>query len=354
MKIAIHHRGGSFSDRWIKYCENNNIEYKIVNCFDSNIIEQISDCDGFMWHWAQWDSKAILFAKPLIMSLEKAGKNVYPNSKTSWHFDDKVGQKYLFEALKIKTVPTWIFYDKKRALEFVKNTSFPKVFKLRGGSSSENVKLVKSPKKAKQLIKIAFGKGFEISDTWNVFNDWVLKFERNKSIKNFIHILKGLYRLLYKKHDERLRTRDKGYVYFQEFIPGNKYDVRLVVIGDYCFGLRRFCRKNDFRASGSGLCAYEPELFDKTMIKTAFDISRKLDIQSVALDFLHDVHDNVITEISYCFTIHPLDNCLGYWDTDLQWHKGNFNLQEIIIKNFIKSIDNKRKVHLASEEQLTN
>ena len=40
MKIAIHHRQGSFSDRWIEYCETNNIEYKIVNAFDNNIIKK--------------------------------------------------------------------------------------------------------------------------------------------------------------------------------------------------------------------------------------------------------------------------------------------------------------------------
>ena len=38
MKIAIHHRPGSFSDRWIEYCEKEGIEYKIVNCYDNDIV----------------------------------------------------------------------------------------------------------------------------------------------------------------------------------------------------------------------------------------------------------------------------------------------------------------------------
>ena len=36
MKIAIHHTRGSFSDGWIQYCEENNIDYKLVNYFDQN------------------------------------------------------------------------------------------------------------------------------------------------------------------------------------------------------------------------------------------------------------------------------------------------------------------------------
>ena len=33
MKIAIHHRKGSFSDRWIVYCKKEGIEYKLVNAY---------------------------------------------------------------------------------------------------------------------------------------------------------------------------------------------------------------------------------------------------------------------------------------------------------------------------------
>jgi len=93
MKIAIHNRPGSFSDRWIDYCKQNKIAYKIVNCYDSNIISQLKDCDGLMWHWNQEDYRAQNFARQLIISVEKMGIKVFPNSNTCWHFDDKVGQK---------------------------------------------------------------------------------------------------------------------------------------------------------------------------------------------------------------------------------------------------------------------
>src|SRR5690554_6932264 len=120
MKIAIHNRPGSFSDIWIHYCNNHNIRYKIVNCFDNDIISQLNDCDGLMWHWPQWDSRAVLFARQLAHSLEKSGKKVYPDVQTSWHFDDKLGQKYLFEALRLDSISTWVFYNKIHALNWLK------------------------------------------------------------------------------------------------------------------------------------------------------------------------------------------------------------------------------------------
>lgn len=39
MKIAIHHRPDSFSERWIEYCKKENIDYKIVNAYDNDIEE---------------------------------------------------------------------------------------------------------------------------------------------------------------------------------------------------------------------------------------------------------------------------------------------------------------------------
>jgi len=50
MKIAIHHREESFSNEWISFCKEKNINYKIVNCYDTDIISQLGDCDVLMWH----------------------------------------------------------------------------------------------------------------------------------------------------------------------------------------------------------------------------------------------------------------------------------------------------------------
>ena len=65
MKLAIHKREGSFSDKWIEYCERNNINYIIVNAYSNNIINELKDCDVFMWHWIHYDYKALIFAKKL-------------------------------------------------------------------------------------------------------------------------------------------------------------------------------------------------------------------------------------------------------------------------------------------------
>ncbi len=141
MKIAIHHRKGSFSDRWIQYCEIHNIVYKLVDCYSNKIIEDLKGCDGLIWHWNQNDYKAALSARQITKSIESMGLKIFPDTNTSWHFDDKVGQKYLLEAINAPMVESHVFYTKKEAMEWLSSTSFPKVFKLRGGAGSVNVKL---------------------------------------------------------------------------------------------------------------------------------------------------------------------------------------------------------------------
>lgn len=146
MKIAIHN-SGSFSIRWIKYCKKYAIPFKTVNCYDSDIIKQLKDCDALMWHHDHGKFKDVLSAKKILFALEHAGIKVFPDFHTAWHFDDKVAQKYLLEAINAPLVPSYVFYDKKEALDWATATTYPKVWKLKGGAGAANVKLVRSKKK---------------------------------------------------------------------------------------------------------------------------------------------------------------------------------------------------------------
>lgn len=338
MKIAIHSSKGSFSDRWITYCQANKVNYKVVNCYESNIIHHLDGCDGLLWNWNQNDYKAALFARQLTISLEKKGLKVFPNVNTSWHFDDKVGQKYLLEAINTPLVKSYIFYSRSEALNWLETTAFPKVFKLRCGAGSSNVRLVKNKKTAKSLVKKAFGNGFAKVNNGSRLRDRIWLLKRDKNLNAIGGVIKGFARMFIRTKSERSLPKEKGYIYFQDFIPNNQYDTRIVVIGDRCFGGIRFCRKGDFRASGSGISKYETELIDKNFIRIAFDIAKKLNLQSVAFDFVWDNDSPKVVEMSYCFLGESADRCQGYWERDLKWYNDNINPQYLIIKNFMNSI----------------
>ena len=337
MKIAIHHSKNSFSDRWIKYCQDNDIDYKLVNCYESDIINQLENYDVLMWHWSQEDPKANLFAKQLTFAVEAMGKVVFPDSKTAWHFDDKVAQKYLFEAVNAPLVPSYVFYSKEEALKWSNRTTFPKVFKLRGGAGSINVKLVRNKKTALKLINKAFSDGFGASGRKELFKNRIWLFKKDKSLKSLIGILKGFIRLFLKTDLERVVGNEKGYCYFQDFIPNNKSDIRIIVIGKKAFAIERMVRDGDFRASGSGIIKYlDNDTIDKGCLSIAFDTSRKIQSQCLAYDFVYDGDKPLIVEISYGFAIEAYDSCPGFWDSNLNWKKGTFVPQNFMIENLMK------------------
>ncbi len=323
MKIGIQHRSGSFSDRWIRYCEENSISFKIVDCYKSNIIEQLKDCDALMWHYIHGDFKNGLFAKQLLFSIEQAGKIVFPNFNTSWHFDDKVGQKYLLENVEVPLIPSYVFYDKASAIKWVEQTKFPKVFKLRGGAGAANVSLVENKKEALHKVDIAFGKGFSQFNKIGHFKEYLQKFREKKVGTK--KLLKATGRLFFTTEYSRMQGTEKGYIYFQDFIPNNDFDIRVIVIGDHAFAIKRMTRKNDFRASGSGTIFYEKKHFSDSLIALAFQINGKLNMQSCAMDFVYLDEKPLLVEVSYGFAMHGYVGCEGYWDRNLNFHKGKFN-----------------------------
>jgi len=324
MKIAIHYRPESFSDRWIEYCKENNIPYKIVNAYDTDIIQQVDDCTAFMWHHTQCDYRDKLFAKQLIYSLEAKGLKVFPHFHTTWHFDDKVGQKYLLEAIGAPLVPSYVFYDKKEAVEWVNQTTFPKVFKLRGGAGSANVQLVPTKKDAIRLVNRAFGKGFPQFNRRGNLKERIRKYKEGKD--TLWGVCKGIGRLFIPTELAKMVGPEKGYVYFQDFIPNNTFDIRIIIVANKAFAIKRLTRKNDFRASGSGMIIYNKEEIDEQCVKIAFIVNEKIKSQSIAFDFVFDADNNpMIVEISYGFIKEVYDPCEGFWNKDLNWHEGPFD-----------------------------
>lgn len=89
--LAIHHSSFGFHPRWIAYCQKRDIPYKLVNCYDNDLIEQLNDCTALMWHFNQSNHKDNIIAKQILFALDHTGFKVFPDFKTAWHFDDKVG-----------------------------------------------------------------------------------------------------------------------------------------------------------------------------------------------------------------------------------------------------------------------
>jgi hypothetical protein len=136
----------------------------------------------------------------------------------------------------------------------------------------------------------------------------------------------------------KIRGRERGYVYFQEYIPDNNFDIRVIIIDNKAFALKRMNRKDDFRASGSGNIVYERKEVDERCVQIAFNVTTALKLQCAAYDLVFD-KNNIpkILEVSYGFLREAYYACPGYWDKNIVWHEGKFNPYGWMVESVLRS-----------------
>lgn len=335
VRLAIHPVSSSFSDRWLEYCRQQGIDHYTVNCFDCDIVEHLRSADALMWHITHGVSRDVILGAHLVRALEAMGLVVFPSSATFWHYDDKLAQKYLLEAVEAPLVPTYIFYGLQEAIDWIDQASFPKVFKLRRGAGSQNVRLVRTADEARGLVKRCFGQGFK--PVASILADGPVKLKKHRQRGDVAATLKRLPATLKNIYNaNRMLPREKGYALFQEFLPGNTYDTRITVIGDRAFGFTRNVRKNDFRASGSGSIDYDLKRVGLDCVETAFAVARRIGAQSICFDFVRDADGRPkIVEISYMYLAGPVHQCVGHWDSCVKWHEGHIWPQDAILEDLL-------------------
>ncbi len=339
--IGIHDSTGSFSDRWIEWCLQKRIPFKRLNCLSSNVVQECTGLDAVLWHWTLVSLEEPLVARQIIAALEQAGIVVFPSTATCWHYDDKLGQKYLLESIGAPLIPTYVFTNPVEAKQWMAGATWPKVFKLRCGASSENVQLVRSLRQAEALCRRAFGAGFPASAGY--LFDAPNRLRHTRTWREFLEKLGRAPRSLIETlRHRRYAPRQRLYVLFQEFMPGNDFDTRITIIGNRAFGAIRRNRPTDFRASGSGNCIFDPDQVDQRCIPLAFRVAQQLGTQSLACDFLFDPdHNPRICEMSYCSVASPVYDCPGYWDRKFGWHAGHFWPQDLILQDLLAAVANR-------------
>ena len=309
---------------WSRLLKEAGHEVREVNVYRADILDQLKECDGFMWRHAHVPHMRQV-AKRLLPVIEgELGLVVYPDQKTCWHYDDKIAQAQLLEAAGIPTPKTWVWFDKVAALGWLQNAKYPIVLKLWTGAGSTNVRLVQS---------------FAEAECWicRLFNRGVSSLEpRRFSLKDRIL---DVLRILFHGELEHPWELHKNYVLFQEFLADNEFDTRITVIGNRAFGYRRYNRPNDFRASGSGNFDVNPMYIDKETVKLAFDVAQQLGAQSVAIDGLKKGDRPVVGEISYTYVSWMVQACPGHWDSDLNWHDGSMWPEEAQVQDFLERLE---------------
>ena len=311
---------GSFSDRWIELAEREGVGVRIVDGWANDVVDQVRGADAFMWRYLN-----ALPERPLgrnVCTAIETGLRipVFPSEPTGRLFEDKVAQKYALEAAGLPAPRTWVFYSADAARVFLRTATFPLVFKLSTGIKSKNVALLRSAQDAERWINLLFGSGIGSLD------------RPDGGRGELVHRLKEARRQFRGQAVERAVTRtglQQGYVYVQEFLPSNDFDVRVTVVGDRAWAFRRHNRPGDFRASGAGQIDYDQDAIAQDVVRLAFVAAERLGVQVLTIDGLKRGDEWTLGEVSCAYESRAVGDCPGQWvlsgpaeSGDIAWSDG--------------------------------
>lgn len=342
MKVLIHGintskaHSTSWWPVWENYCKQHNIEYQVVNLFAIDPIKVLPNFDILVWHFSQYVYTDMLEARSILYTAKHLGLKVFPDFNDAWHFDDKVAEMYILKAVGAPIPWSMVYYDKQTLMESAKEFQFPMVAKLRTGSGSHNVKLIKNLQQLEKYANRMFSKGFrpapsllyKTSSNIRSTHNWKTLISKYKRIPEFLRILSNAKQF----------PNEKGYVYLQEFIPNDNFDMKIAVVGDKLSSFYRPVRSHDFRASGGGEFLYDRSLITKEIVQSAFETADKMGLKCVGFDYVVDKRTGkgLIVEISYGFSHTAIMGANGYFDRNYVWHEGPLNAPEELLKNLIK------------------
>jgi len=332
----IFHHSTQWTHQWIEFCRNNKIPYEPVDCYDSDVINMLDRFSVLLWHFSHGVLPDMMEARNILRVARNRGLRVFPDIDTSWHFDDKIAQMYLLQSIGASIPRSWVFYERQKCVDWLeRSATYPIVAKLKSGSGSNNVKLLQKKAQAFKYCKRMFTKGFcsapsvvfKATSKIRSSHDW-------STLKNRIHRIPEFLRTV--KNSKRLPI-EKDYCYFQEMIPNDGFDIKVIVVGAKLTYLLRRTRIHDFRASGGGEIYFDNAVVTEQIRNLAFAICDKCHFQCMGFDFVIDnrTGEGKIIEMSYGFDWSALHSSGGYWERNGKWIDEGLIVPDEIIKTLL-------------------
>jgi glutathione synthase/RimK-type ligase-like ATP-grasp enzyme len=321
--LNSHNKLTSYSEKFLRILINNNIPHRIIDPNSRTLLSELKECSHLIFHHSQGDTDLRIYETIYNIAHRVYGIKCMPDFDSYWQYEDKIKEYYLLKSHDFPVVDSWVFWNCEQADAFLEEASYPIIAKLPKGAASSCVVLVKTPQEGKAIDKQVFTTGVKNgrinskSSLSSIWKEGMYSYTK-KSLRSLL-IDTGI--LTDKSYFPEWQIQ-KDAILYQKYLPNNTFDQRITVIGNRAFGARRFVRKNDFRASGSGHDDLDPKNIDPKCIEIAFSISKRFNFSAMGYDFIYDEDKQpYINEFGYCFADYVVRKCQGYWDDQMQWHQ---------------------------------
>lgn len=243
------------------------------------------------------------YIEDVLLALQLIGAILVPAFPMLRAHHNKSFMELLRKALGDRSIdlPAHVFgtyEDYLGRLEIVKNGKW--VLKPAAGACSKGVALLATPSD-----KLALPRKISLVGDWkDILRIWV---------KHFL-------RFRYKDYRKKSYRRKKFVV--QRFIENLKGDFKVLIFGDKLYLLARSNRKNDFRASGSGLFNSDPAVPDG-LLDYCWSVFQIFDVPIISMDVAHLDGRFFLIEFQFvCFGMYTLEKSSFYYTKTPQgWSK---------------------------------
>jgi len=199
--------------------ENNGFDFQIYEHHRSDWLEAAKNYDLIIWSPNSGPAELDEMRRKIYILEKKLGKKCFPDYETLLICDDKVMSTYFLKMNGLPVADTFISNDYYEVERKKTKLTYPLVSKRFHGASSREVDLIKNPGQLSRFSRRVFSfYGMKASNAY---------------------------------------FRQKNYVYLQRLVDGDGLDVRVNVAGNVVTGYFRKPKRNDFRASGSGIVIKE-------------------------------------------------------------------------------------------------
>jgi len=255
--------------------KNFNYKVTIINFFDAMNDFSLIPVDSIFIYSVSKNNNYLHYIKDCVLNLSKFRKDVVllPNIDQLYSYENKGYQELVKKRLYINNLKGKYFGDIDDYLNQSIKQETPFVHKEILGAGSIGVKLIKDNNDLRKIAK----KNNKIHAFIEGIRKYInIKYRLEKDYKGLKPIKK--YAIL---NFDKFRAERSQFV-IQDFIPGLKYDFKILIFGDKFYALKRAVKKNDFRASASGM--FEKVTPPIEVLDYAYEIQRVLKVPFVALD----------------------------------------------------------------------
>jgi glutathione synthase/RimK-type ligase-like ATP-grasp enzyme len=141
-----------------------------------------------------------------------------------------------------------------------------------------------------------------------------------------------------------LYFRQKNYIYFQDYIENDGYDIRVLIIGNWAFGYYRRVPDGDFRASGMNII--EKRDLPEEAIRIALKANQIIKSPMLVVDLVHGV-DGKYTIIEFSpicqvekpaqLAINDIPGAYIIEDQSIHFIEGKFWVHELALREFLQT-----------------